>query len=116
MVMSFFVVSTGIFFVRYWYTYKSIYGGGVKQFIKYIGMFFAFFSVAMGFSLHNTIAVIEGHMGKKSDFVRTPKFNISTFKDKWKGNKYLKKNIYLILYGQWNSAQPIPIKKLLQKR
>jgi len=56
-------------------------------------MFFAFFSVAMGFSLHNTIAVIEGHMGKKSDFVRTPKFNISTLKDKWKGNKYLKKNI-----------------------
>ncbi|MDC0097716.1 glycosyltransferase family 2 protein [Flavobacteriaceae bacterium] len=92
-VMSFFVLSTAIFFICYWYTFKSIYGGGVKQFIKYIGMFFAFFSVAMGFSLHNTIAVIEGHMGKKSDFVRTPKFNISTLKDKWKGNKYLKKNI-----------------------
>ena len=92
-VMSFFVVSTLIFFVCYWYTYKTIYGGGFKQFIKYVGMFFAFFSIAMGFSLHNTIAVIEGHMGKKSDFVRTPKFNISTLKDKWQGNKYLKKNI-----------------------
>lgn len=56
-------------------------------------MFFAFFSVAMGFSLHNTIAVIEGHIGIKSDFIRTPKFNISTLKDKWKDNKYLKNNI-----------------------
>ena len=25
----------------------------------------------MGFSLHNTIAVLEGHIGKKSEFVRT---------------------------------------------
>ena len=92
-VMSFFVLSTAIFFVCYWYTFKSIYGGGVKQFIKYIGMFFAFFCVAMGFSLHNTIAVIEGHMGKKSDFVRTPKFNIKTLKDTWKKNKYIHNKI-----------------------
>ncbi len=32
-------------------------------------------------------------MGKKSDFVRTPKFNINSLKDKWQGNKYLKNNI-----------------------
>lgn len=92
-VMSFFVASTLIFFICYWYMFKNIYGGGFKQFIRYIGMFFTFFSVAMGFSLHNSIAVIEGHIGKRSDFIRTPKFNISTLKDSWKGNKYLKKNI-----------------------
>ena len=94
-VMSFFVASTVIFFICYWYMFKRIYGGGFKQFIRYIGMFFTFFSVAMGFSLHNSIAVIEGHIGKRSDFIRTPKFNISTIKDSWKGNKYLKKNISL---------------------
>lgn len=92
-VMSFFVASTIIFFVCYWYMFKNIYGGGFKQFIRYIGMFFTFFSIAMGFSLHNSIAVLEGHIGKRSDFVRTPKFNINTLKDSWKGNKYLKKNI-----------------------
>lgn len=92
-VMSFFVVSTIIFFVCYWYTFKNIYGGGIKQFLKYTGMFFTFFSIAMGFSLHNSIAVFEGHMGKKSEFIRTPKFNISNLKDSWKDNKYLKKNI-----------------------
>lgn len=91
--MSFFVISTLIFFICYWFTYKTIYGGGMKQFLKYILMFFTFFSVAMGFSLHNSIAVLEGHFGKKSEFIRTPKFNISTLKQSWKGNKYLTKNI-----------------------
>tara|TARA_Y100000589_G_C26938459_1_gene541321 strand:+ start:221 stop:613 length:393 start_codon:yes stop_codon:yes gene_type:complete len=73
--------------------YKNIYGSGFKKFFGYIGMFFTFFSIAMGFSLHNSIAVIEGHIGKKSEFVRTPKFNIKKFKDNWKNNKYLKKSL-----------------------
>jgi cellulose synthase/poly-beta-1,6-N-acetylglucosamine synthase-like glycosyltransferase len=88
-VMSFFVVSTLIFFVCYWFMFKKIYGSTLWNFIQYIGMFFVFFSVAMGFSLHNTIAVLEGHFGKKSEFIRTPKFNINTIKDSWKGNIYL---------------------------
>ena len=92
-VMSFFVISTIIFFVCYWFMYKNIYGGGFKNFIRYIGMFFVFFSIAMGFSLHNSIAVLEGHLGKKSEFVRTPKFNISKYKDNWKNNKYIKRTI-----------------------
>ncbi len=92
-VMSFFVISTIIFFICYWFTFKNIYGGGFKQFLRYTGMFFTFFSIAMGFSLHNSIAVLEGHVGKKSEFIRTPKFNIKSLRDSWKGNKYLKKNI-----------------------
>ncbi|CEN41252.1 hypothetical protein CCAN12_800124 [Capnocytophaga canimorsus] len=32
---------------------------------------------------------MEGHTGKKSEFVRTPKFNISSLKDSWKDNKYI---------------------------
>ena len=75
--MSFFVVSSIIFFICYWYMFKKSYGGGIKNFVKYTGTFFTFFSLAMGFSLHNTIAVLEGHLGKKSEFVRTPKFNIN---------------------------------------
>lgn len=91
--MSFFVISSIIFFICYWFMYKNIYGSGFKNFIKYIGMFFVFFSIAMGFSLHNSIAVLEGHLGKKSEFVRTPKFNISKYKDNWKNNKYMKKTV-----------------------
>ena len=92
-VIAFFGLSTLIFFISYWLTYKKIHGGGFKNFIRFIGMFFTFFSVAMGFSVHNSVAVIEGHLGKKSEFVRTPKFNINSIKDSWKGNKYLSQNV-----------------------
>jgi cellulose synthase/poly-beta-1,6-N-acetylglucosamine synthase-like glycosyltransferase len=92
-IMSFFVISTLIFFICYWFMYRQIYGSGFKKFFSYIGMFFTFFSIAMGFSLHNSIAVLEGHIGKRSEFVRTPKFNISSITDSWKGNKYLKQKL-----------------------
>ncbi|MDX1773956.1 glycosyltransferase family 2 protein [Oceanihabitans sediminis] len=100
-VMSFFVVSSILFFICYWFMYKNTYGSGIKNFGKYIMMFFTFFSIAMGFSLHNSIAVIEGHLGKRSEFIRTPKFNIHSLKDSWKGNVYLNKNIstHVIIEG-----------------
>jgi cellulose synthase/poly-beta-1,6-N-acetylglucosamine synthase-like glycosyltransferase len=93
--ISFFIISSIIFFICYWFMFKKSYGGGFKNFLKYTGTFFTFFSIAMGFSLHNSIAVLEGHFGKKSDFVRTPKFNIKTIKDTWKKNKYIHKKTSL---------------------
>ena len=114
---SFFIVSTIILFICYWFTYKSIQGSGLDNFISYIKLFFTFFSVALGFSLHNTVAVLEGHMGKRSEFVRTPKFNISSLKDSWKGNKYLVKKISpntilefgLMLYFLFGMYSAIPL-------
>ncbi len=116
-VTSFFIVSTVILFICYWFTYKNMQGGGFEKFIEYIRMFFTFFSVAMGFSLHNSVAVLEGHMGKRSEFVRTPKFNIKNLKDSWKGNKYLRKNISkntlleaaLMLYFLFGMYSAIPL-------
>ena len=87
--LQIFVLSTIILFVCYWFTYKSIQGSSFNNFVDYIKLFFTFFSVALGLSLHNSIAVIEGHLGKRSEFVRTPKFNINNITDSWKGNRYL---------------------------
>lgn len=114
---SFFIVSTIILFVCYWFTYKSIQGSGLDNFVSYIKLFFTFFSVALGFSLHNTVAVLEGHMGKRSEFVRTPKFNINSLKDSWKGNKYLVKKVSpntilefgLMLYFLFGMYSAIPL-------
>ena len=92
-VIAFFAISTLIFLICYWVTYTKIHGKGIKSFFSFVGMFFTFFSVAMGFSVHNSLAVLEGHFGKKSEFIRTPKFNINNLKDSWKGNKYLSKNL-----------------------
>jgi len=41
-IMSFFVMSTIIFFVCYWIMYKRSHGNTFKDFIKYIGMFLHF--------------------------------------------------------------------------
>ena len=90
---SFFIVSTIIFFCCYWVLYRYKKGGGLMNFIEYIKIFFTFYTIAMGFSYHNSLAVLEGHRGKRSDFIRTPKFNIKTFKDSWEKNKYTTKKV-----------------------
>jgi cellulose synthase/poly-beta-1,6-N-acetylglucosamine synthase-like glycosyltransferase len=92
-IMAFFVITTVIFFICYWFAYKRFHGGGFSNFMKFTGLFFTFYTIVMGFSFQNSIAVLEGLLGKKSDFVRTPKFNIEALKDKWKENSYLSKTI-----------------------
>ena len=88
-VMAGFAISTFIFLACYYVAYAKIHGKGIKSFFKFVGMFITFFSIAMGFSVHNSLAVLEGHFGKRSEFIRTPKFNINSIKDSWKGNSYL---------------------------
>lgn len=92
-IMVFFIITSMIFFICYWFTYKNIQGGGLINFLKYIRMFFTFYAIAMGFSFQNSIAVLEGLLGKKSEFIRTPKFNIEALKDKWKENIYISRKI-----------------------
>ncbi|MEP7251550.1 MAG: cellulose synthase family protein [Ginsengibacter sp.] len=55
----------------------------VWYFIKTFPLFLA---MSMGLSLHHAIAVIEGYAGKKTPFIRTPKFNLGS------GDKSLKNN------------------------
>lgn len=115
--LNLFIISTIILFICYWFTYKSIQGSGFDNFVDYIKLFFTFFSVALGFSLHNSVAVLEGHMGKRSEFVRTPKFNINSLTDSWKGNKYLAKKLSpnmilefgLMLYFLFGMYSAIPL-------
>lgn len=91
--LLFFIITSILFFISYWATYKSIHGGGFKNFLKYITLFITFYTIAMGFSFHNTVAVLEGLWGKKSEFIRTPKLNIEGLKEKWKQNSYISDTI-----------------------
>lgn len=91
-----FSLSTIIFFTTYWVAFKRINGGSFKSFLRFIGYFFIFFSIAMGFSLHNSAAVLEGHLGKKSEFIRTPKFNIFG-KNKFEVRSAIDWNLTLVL-------------------
>ncbi len=45
---------------------------------KFVFLFPLFLALSMGLSLHNSIAVLQGYLCKKSPFVRTPKINIKS--------------------------------------
>lgn len=84
-----FQVSWIILGTFYWISFKKS-GLGFFEFVKRFMLFLLFM---MGLSFHNTIAVVEGWLGRKTPFVRTPKFNISKQSDSWQGNKYSAKSI-----------------------
>ena len=64
-----------------------------KLIIKFIFLFPLFLALSMGLSLHNTIAVLQGYRGKKSAFIRTPKFAIKNMSDSFRKQSYLAKKI-----------------------
>ncbi len=78
--------------LTYFYWISTTQRPGVS-FPSFLGKFFLFLSVSMGFSFHNSIALCEGYAGKKIPFIRTPKFNITSSHDRWQANKYLVNDI-----------------------
>ncbi len=86
---SFFILSL-VFLSTYYFTSLSQeYKNKGIALLHFLFLFPLFLSVSMGLSLHNAIAVLEGYIGKKTPFIRTPKFNLVKNKDHWQGNKYL---------------------------
>ena len=65
---------------------------------NFIWQFPIFLAFMMGLSLHNALAVIEGYIGKKTPFIRTPKFNIRKHQDQWTKNKYLKRKLSVVTF------------------
>lgn len=96
---SFFIISTVFLVYYYWLAYRDKTANTFTSFFRFIWRFFQFLTVSLGLSLSNTVAVLEGYLGIKSSFVRTPKFNVNAKKE-FKGNKYDKKSISLITIGE----------------
>ncbi len=88
-----FIISTIIFFISYWVVYKKLHGKEPHILIGYIKMFLSYFTIALGFSFHNSMAIVQAYSGRKTDFIRTPKFNIQRNSDSWKGNGYMNEKI-----------------------
>lgn len=59
------------------------------DYISFILSFPLFLSLSMGLSLHNSIAVWQGFTGRKSAFIRTPKYNIKSKEDLFQKTTYL---------------------------
>ncbi|MBC5994332.1 cellulose synthase family protein [Pontibacter cellulosilyticus] len=60
---------------------------------RFVPDFFLFLCVSMGLSLHNSMAVAEGLLGKKSPFIRTPKYNLRHTQGTWKKQAYFMQSI-----------------------
>jgi cellulose synthase/poly-beta-1,6-N-acetylglucosamine synthase-like glycosyltransferase len=91
----YFFSSTIFLAFYYWNAFRDKKGNFFGDFFRFLGRFVQFLTVSMALGLSNAVAVIEGYLGIKSSFVRTPKFNVSK-KDEFKGNKYDKKSLSII--------------------
>jgi cellulose synthase/poly-beta-1,6-N-acetylglucosamine synthase-like glycosyltransferase len=99
-----FIISLMFLIVFYGVSYFKDRKFSVFTFLRFLIAFSVFLAMSMGLGIHNTIAVIEGLMGKKSPFVRTPKFNITEQNDNWTKNIYRMKNISILTYLEGASS------------
>lgn len=89
------------FVILSYFYYVSRPRGDRGRFWKFLLQFPMFLAVSMGLSLHNSIAVLEGYMGRKTPFIRTPKFAIQQEQGTWSDKKYraLKANPLTLVEG-----------------
>lgn len=76
-VASFFVPGMVFLILFYWNAYQPNNTSLGKKILDFSGLFPLFLAFSMGLSLHNSTAVIQGLLGKKSPFIRTPKVSNS---------------------------------------
>lgn len=87
---TFTVVCFIVFSIHYLIAYnKGIGHDEKKSFSRFVKRFPVFMSLYMGLSLNNSVGVLRGYFGKKSSFIRTPKFNTSPGAKGFSSNKYL---------------------------
>jgi cellulose synthase/poly-beta-1,6-N-acetylglucosamine synthase-like glycosyltransferase len=82
--MSVFVFAFIGSFFFYLFSQKDVYPDWQRR----LFLFPVFMAGSMGFAVNNSRAVLEGLFKKKSEFVRTPKYNIRDKKDSWTNKKY----------------------------
>ncbi|MEM7656328.1 MAG: hypothetical protein AAF399_09390, partial [Bacteroidota bacterium] len=95
------LISFGVLALMYLATFARRDGSWWAGFKRLFRMYIPFLSFSMGLSLHNTIAVIQGYSGKKTPFIRTPKFNVDKENRSWKHVKYTSKKVKPGVIGEW---------------
>jgi cellulose synthase/poly-beta-1,6-N-acetylglucosamine synthase-like glycosyltransferase len=70
----FFFAGFGMLAGLYWVSIRQQVGSNGAAWWRFLLQFPMFLALSMGLSLFNSIAVIEGYAGRRTPFVRTPKF------------------------------------------
>jgi cellulose synthase/poly-beta-1,6-N-acetylglucosamine synthase-like glycosyltransferase len=87
--MGIFVLASISTFMFYMYAQRAIH----LDWRRRLMLFPVFMAGSMGFAVNNTKAVFEALTGKKSAFLRTPKYKIVGAEGEWKKKKYVQKKI-----------------------
>ncbi|AKQ45890.1 hypothetical protein TH63_09935 [Rufibacter radiotolerans] len=83
----------------YWTSERRLQPEAGKA-ITFLPRFFLFITMSLGLSLHNTVAVLEGYAGRKTPFVRTPKFNLTATQRNWRQNRYRLPQLSPLLWAE----------------
>lgn len=67
---------------------------------KFVLLFPVFLALSMGLAFHNSLAVIQGFLGKKSPFVRTPKYGVTQKNDTVIQTQYFSKKLDWVSIGE----------------
>jgi hypothetical protein len=67
---------------------RELYPHEWRSRVKYIPFLMA---TGIGLAVTNSKAVIEGIIGKQSEFVRTPKYRLEAREEGWEGKKYVRR-------------------------
>lgn len=81
-----FAISAGTLSFAFFYalTVKETHGGNWLSYLKLVPVAI---SVGAGIAVNNSKAVLEAFIGRKSEFVRTPKFAVTSKGDNWRSRK-----------------------------
>jgi cellulose synthase/poly-beta-1,6-N-acetylglucosamine synthase-like glycosyltransferase len=60
----------------------------IKNIARFLGLLLTYIALMLGVSLHNGLAVVAGWAGRKSPFIRTPKFNLGAAGEGLRGHRY----------------------------
>lgn len=90
--MGIFVLASVSTFMFYMYAQRAIH----LDWRRRLMLFPVFMAGSMGFAVNNTKAVFEALIGKKSAFMRTPKYKIVNGKDDWKKKNMFKSNLVVL--------------------
>lgn len=87
---GFFLINTFFLGFMYFIATKDESKSTLIEFFRFIGFFPVFLTTMLGLTTYNFIGVIEGYLGIKSPFVRTPKYNLKPKGEKWSVKQYAK--------------------------
>lgn len=96
--LSVFVLAGIGTFLFYLYAQRAVHWDWQRRLL----LFPVFLAGSMGLAVNNTRAVFHALLGKKTEFVRTPKYHVVSRSDRWQDKKYVPRRL-----------QPVVIVELL---